>query len=131
MKRISQLLAAFLVATAAASALAATPAGRLGRELLQSGTTCATEIPHCTARRCTTRILGSRETYVCLRCKQGFIPARGIDGRSIVQCGTSSDYVQVLLCLCNPILPASCPVRTALVFLRVKRTAIASVDRTV
>ncbi|KAF8072349.1 hypothetical protein HT031_000008 [Scenedesmus sp. PABB004] len=29
---------------------------------------------------------GAKETYVCLRCMKGYVPARGSDGRSIVQC---------------------------------------------
>jgi hypothetical protein len=42
-----------------------------GRELLQSGVSCPAQIPACTARRCTTRIMDSKETYVCLRCMTG------------------------------------------------------------
>lgn len=83
----TSILVFVLLAAASVSAYAAAPSGRLGRELLQSGVTCANDIPYCTARRCTTRILGSKETYVCLRCQPTFVPARGIDGRSIVQCG--------------------------------------------
>lgn len=56
------------------------------RELLQSGVSCPAQIPGCMARRCTTRILNSRETYVCLRCQRSFVPVKGSDGRSIVQC---------------------------------------------
>jgi hypothetical protein len=57
------------------------------RQLLQSGVSCPAQIPGCMPRRCTTRILDSRETYVCLRCQRTFVPVRGSDGRSIVQCG--------------------------------------------
>jgi hypothetical protein len=57
------------------------------RQLMQSGVSCPAQIPGCMARRCTTRILDSRETYVCLRCQRTFVPVKGSDGRSIVQCG--------------------------------------------
>jgi hypothetical protein len=57
------------------------------RELLQSGVSCPAQIPGCMPRRCTTRVLDSRETYVCLRCQRTFVPVKGSDGRSIVQCG--------------------------------------------
>ncbi|KAF8063058.1 Heat shock 22 kDa protein [Scenedesmus sp. PABB004] len=80
------LLLALLCAAAASPGAAATPAGRSGRQLLQTGVTCAAQIPACTARRCTTRILDSRETYVCLRCQRTYVPVRGSDGRSVVQC---------------------------------------------
>ncbi|KAF8063860.1 hypothetical protein HT031_003717 [Scenedesmus sp. PABB004] len=61
------------------------PAGG-ARALLQSGVSCAPQIPACTARRCTTRIVANKETYVCLRCKPGYVPVLGADRRSIVQC---------------------------------------------
>jgi hypothetical protein len=80
-------LLVLLVALAASSAFAATPAGRSGRMLLQSGVSCPAQIPACTARRCTTRILDSVETYVCLRCQRGYVPVKGSDGKSVVQCG--------------------------------------------
>ncbi|KAF8063858.1 hypothetical protein HT031_003715 [Scenedesmus sp. PABB004] len=79
-------LAVLLLGLAALASAA--PAGRsaASRQLLQSGVSCPAQIPACTARRCTTRILDSKETYVCLRCMKGYVPARGSDGRSIVQC---------------------------------------------
>jgi hypothetical protein len=89
-------LAAVLVALAASSALAATPAGRNGRMLLQSGVSCPAQIPACTARRCTTRILDSVETYVCLRCQRGYVPVKGSDGKSVVQCGEWATLLQTL-----------------------------------
>jgi hypothetical protein len=58
-----------------------------GRSLQQSGVSCPAQIPACTPRRCTTRILDSKETYVCLRCLKGYMPVKGSDGKSIVQCG--------------------------------------------
>ena len=81
------VLAAVLIALAASSAFAAAPAGRNGRMLLQSGVSCPAQIPACTARRCTTRIMNSVETYVCLRCRTGYVPVKGSDGKSVVQCG--------------------------------------------
>jgi hypothetical protein len=58
-----------------------------GRSLQQSGVSCPAQIPACMPRRCTTRILNSVETYVCLRCWSGYIPVKGSDGKSVVQCG--------------------------------------------
>lgn len=58
-----------------------------GRELQQAGVSCPAQIPACMLRRCTTRILDSKETYVCLRCQKGYIPVKGSDGKSVVQCG--------------------------------------------
>lgn len=81
------VLAALLLAVAASSAFAAAPAGRNGRMLLQSGVSCPAQIPACTARRCTTRIMDSQETFVCLRCQRGYVPVKGSDGKSVVQCG--------------------------------------------
>jgi hypothetical protein len=76
-------LAVLLVAVALGTA-AAVPAGR---SLQQSGVSCPAQVPACTPRRCTTRILDSVETYVCLRCLLGYIPVKGSDGKSVVQCG--------------------------------------------
>jgi hypothetical protein len=83
--------AALLLVAFAAFAQPALAAGRAGsgRELLQSATSCPKQIPACRDRRCTVRTLGSKETYVCLRCKEGYVPVLGSDGRSIVQCGES------------------------------------------
>lgn len=82
------LLLLFALAVALPShAQAAAPAGRNGRALLQSGVSCPAQIPACMQRRCTTRILGSKETYVCLRCLPTYVPVKGSDGKSVVQCG--------------------------------------------
>jgi hypothetical protein len=63
-------------------------AQRSSRTLLQSGTTCARQIPGCMDRRCTTRTVeDTRSVYVCLRCKQGFLPALNANKQHIVQCG--------------------------------------------
>ncbi len=75
-----------LAAAAHGAAAAGRPSGAAGRELLQSGVSCPTQIPGCMARRCTTRILNSVETYVCLRCERSLTPLRGSDGRSVVAC---------------------------------------------
>ena len=74
------ILAAVLLALAATSALAATD-----RQLLQSGVTCSNNIPACTERRCTLRTINNKDTYVCLRCMQGFVAAK--QGSNILQCG--------------------------------------------
>jgi hypothetical protein len=76
-------LALLLLAVALGTA-AAVPTGR---SLQQSGVSCPAQIPACTPRRCTTRILDSVETYVCLRCLRGYVPVKGSDGKSFVQCG--------------------------------------------
>ncbi len=77
---------AMLVLGLAATSVAGAGRSGSGRELLQSGVSCFPQIPGCMARRCTTRILDSAETYVCLRCQRGLVPVRGSDGRSVVQC---------------------------------------------
>lgn len=66
---------------------AAVEASSGGRSLQQAGVSCPAKIPACTLRRCTTRILDSKETYVCLRCLKGYVPVKGSDGKSVVQCG--------------------------------------------
>jgi hypothetical protein len=63
-----------------------------GRSLQQSGVSCPAQIPACMPRRCTTRILNSKETYVCLRCQSGYVPVKGSDGKSVVQCGELMRY---------------------------------------
>jgi hypothetical protein len=63
-----------------------------GRELLQSGVSCSAEIPACTARRCTTRVMDSKETYVCLRCMTGKISILGVP-----QPGHDPSYAQIVL----------------------------------
>ncbi len=87
------MLTILVLALAAQSVVAAT-----GRELLQSGTSCPTKIPGCRPRRCTTRILGSVETYVCLRCQNGMVPALGSDGRSVIQCSECSLMNATFIC---------------------------------
>jgi transposase-like protein len=57
------------------------------RALLQSGTSCPTQIPGCLARRCTTRTVDSvKDRYVCLRCKSGFSVVLSTNKKSIIQC---------------------------------------------
>lgn len=76
-----------LMAVASLGAVASVEARPAGRSLHQAGVSCPAQIPACTPRRCTTRILDSKETYVCLRCLRGFSPVKGSDGKSVVQCG--------------------------------------------
>lgn len=75
------------VASALEGAEASNPEPIYGRSLQQASVSCPTFIPACTPRRCTTRILDSKETYVCLRCMRGYVPVKGKDGKSVVQCG--------------------------------------------
>jgi DNA-directed RNA polymerase subunit RPC12/RpoP len=57
------------------------------RALLQSGTSCPNQIPGCMPRRCTTRTVDNvKDRYVCLRCKQGFVPVLSSNRKSIIQC---------------------------------------------
>jgi hypothetical protein len=109
------VLAALLLAVAASSAFAAAPAGRNGRVLLQSGVSCPAQIPACTARRCTTRILDSKETYVCLRCQRGYVPVKGSDGKSVVQCGKCkiSWHSLLLYCFSAMLQYTCCPTYSA------------------
>ena len=74
------ILVAALLALAATSALAAAD-----RTLLQTGVTCSKDIPACSERRCTLRTINDKDTYVCLRCMQGFVAAK--QGANILQCG--------------------------------------------
>lgn len=75
------------VASATEDAEASNPELIYGRSLQQASVSCPTFIPACTPRRCTTRILDSKEAYVCLRCMRGYVPVKGKDGKSVVQCG--------------------------------------------
>jgi len=87
-------LALPVIVVTACLALAATPAAVAesdnyspARALLQSGTSCPTQIPGCTPRRCTTRTVDNvKDRYVCLRCKQGFVPVLSTNKKSIIQC---------------------------------------------
>lgn len=66
------------------------------RKLLQAGVSCPAQIPACMPRRCTTRILDSREQYICLRCMKSYAPVKGSDGKSVVQCGESRATIMLL-----------------------------------
>lgn len=83
---VLQLALLLLLFSALLGEASAVPAGR---SLQQSGVSCPAQIPACMSRRCTTRILNSQETYVCLRCQSGYMPVKGSDGKSVVQCGES------------------------------------------
>jgi hypothetical protein len=80
------VLLLLLLAVTSLGAPASVEAGTAGRSLKQAGVSCPAQIPACTPRRCTTRILDSKETFVCLRCLRGFTPVKGSDGKSVVQC---------------------------------------------
>lgn len=48
---------------------------------------CSGVIPACLSRRCLTRTLNNVDTVVCPRCMPTFVPVKGADGQSTVQCG--------------------------------------------
>jgi hypothetical protein len=81
----SVVIVCLLVAFAARSTLAAAPAAGNSRMLLQTQASCPSQIPAC--RRCSTRLLDSVETHVCMRCLRGYVGAMSDDGKSFLQCG--------------------------------------------
>ena len=89
---LAPLLIALLLAAAAAPVYGASEDlfisdFKPARALLQSGTSCPTQIPGCMSRRCTTRTVDNvKDRYVCLRCKQGFVPVLSSNRKSIIQC---------------------------------------------
>lgn len=89
---VLQLALLLLLFSALLGEASAVPAGR---SLQQSGVSCPAQIPACMSRRCTTRILNSQETYVCLRCQSGYMPVKGSDGKSVVQCVCPQGTYQV------------------------------------
>jgi hypothetical protein len=83
------LIACMLVFLATSSVLAAVPAAGNSRMLLQTQESCPAHIPAC--RRCSTRLIDSVETHVCMRCSRGYVGATSDDGKSFLQCGRSQD----------------------------------------
>jgi hypothetical protein len=87
---VNTLLMLLLLAVTSLSAPAPVEARPAGRSLMQAGVNCTAQIPACHPRRCMTRIMDSRETFVCLRCLRSFVPARRSlrgNGILIAQCG--------------------------------------------
>jgi len=85
--QLTLLAAAVVLFASVAAATDGHSAYSPARALLQSGTSCPTQIPGCMPRRCTTRTVDNvKDRYVCLRCKQGFIPVLSSNKKSIIQC---------------------------------------------
>jgi hypothetical protein len=81
------IIACMLVFLATSSVLAAVAAAGNSRMLLQTRASCPAQIPAC--RRCSTKLIDSVETHVCMRCLCGYVGAMSDDGKSFLQCGAS------------------------------------------